>query len=200
MRARYRKNVFCLEGDWSNNSKQPCSSKPVFDLLGQTNPRFRYVHRVVETPGEFEHLIKKWTQKRYDDYPVLWLAFHGDRREGLSLGDQRRRDRTVSLDHLRQLLTGKCHNRYIHFSSCSVLDVHGHTLNSFLRDTDAIAVSGYEEDVTWMPSAVMEVLLLDEYQRVSRGVRSAHAVKSRMQQVARSLTKNLGFRMVVRKD
>jgi hypothetical protein len=99
-------------------------------------------------------------------FPLLYLAFHGDP-EVIYVGDKRRKDSSVSLDELGEMLRGKCTKQIIHFGSCSTLQTDKRNIDRFLRTTDALAVTGYRTAVGWMESAAFELLLFDALQGVT---------------------------------
>ncbi len=81
MRTRGQtKGIFCIEGMWSQDLRTPSSVEPLLDLL-DLNASIDYIHVDVATVEEFELFIGKWMQKRYDRYPILYLATHGSASE-----------------------------------------------------------------------------------------------------------------------
>ena len=193
------KGIFCLEGDWWQSIKRPSSVEPVLQLLKQSDRhRVPYIHRNVATRDALSYYVRKWTQKRYSGYPILYLGFHGSPGT-IHLGDGRFKDSEVTLELMLQDLTGKCEGRIIHFASCGVLDLHGSRLNSFLKQTGALAVSGYaSEDVAWLRSAAFEVLAFAAMQDNALTTRGARAIERRIRKELPVLAKELGFRMVTR--
>ena len=71
-------------------------------------------------------------------------------------------------------------------------------LEAFLRRTQAAAVSGFRRDVEWLHSAALEVLYLGALQNYSATAHGMRAVERDMNKLARSLMRQLGFRIVVR--
>lgn len=171
--------------------------EPVLHLLNSAAYfKVPYIHRGIGTRGEFEHWIRKWTCEGLSQYPILYLGFHGE--PGVLLvGEGRGRQREMTLDQLAELLGAKCKGKVIHFGSCSTLDVHGRTLNAFLRRTGALALFGYRGDTYWLDSAAFEVLLLGEIQQWSMTKPGMRAIERGVRDRAPGLTKRLGFRMVV---
>jgi len=157
-KRRKRLGVFCLEAEWRNNYKRPTTLRPAFELLASAES-VPFIHRNVATRQEFEHYVKLWLNKKYLDHPILYLGFHGN--EGaLLVGDQRREGRRVGLDELSGLINKRGKGRVIFFGSCSTLALHGNKINRFLRDTGLQGVMGYEKDIGWMDSAIMDIFLL----------------------------------------
>ena len=101
----------------------------------------------------------------------------------------------VTLDWLEGQLRGKCARRMIHFGSCSMLGVHGNRLNRFLRETGALAASGYLGEVNWIRSAAFELLVLTELQYGALRVTSLKKAEERVRAASAGLSTQLGWRM-----
>lgn len=194
-----RRNVFCIEGDWWNDVKNPWTVKPALELVRQVHKPFKYIHRTVATRPEFDHLLNIWVQRRHSDYPLLYLAFHGERQQ-LIIGDHRRSDSRVKLDDIASVLESRCNNRMLHFGSCETFSCDRRHLKRFLRKTGASAVTGYREAVDWLDSSLFEIQLIGslQYHTVSRqGLPAVRRdIMDRIGKVARSL----GFLMVTKWD
>ena len=192
-----RKGIFCLEGQWEPDLRDRTSVKPALVLLESSNePPVRYIHRDVGTVEEFEHYLRKWTQKRYSNYPVLYLSFHG-LKEGLLVGDHRRERGWVGLDRLGELVQGRCQGRVIHFGSCETLSGRTSRLHSFLETTGAAAICGYRRDVEWMKSTAFEILLLSRMQVCPFTTAGMTALMKHLRKEVPGLVRNLRFKMVV---
>jgi hypothetical protein len=189
------KGVFCLEGDWEPDLRVRTSVVPVLELLEKANePSIPFIHRGIGTLAEFEHYLRKWTQKKYAGYPILYLGFHGDPGV-LYIGD--RKSGEVSLDWLEERLAGKCRKRIIHFGSCGTMATHGNRLGRFFRKTGALAICGYRQDVDWVLSAAFEIVLLSALQENALTRAGMAAVNRRVRSQATRLARDLKFRMVV---
>lgn len=152
---------FCLEGEWDRDLRQRMSVEPVLELLERIRLA-RYIHRDVATLTEFEYYLKKWGQKGYHDFEVLYLAMHGEMGT-LHLG----KDSLVLAD-LAELLQGKAANRIIYFASCSTMLEDEGALKDFVKTIGARAAIGYWEDIGWLDAAGFEVFLLERLLRGSR--------------------------------
>lgn len=196
-----QKGIFCLEGAWEGNLKNNPSVEPLLDLLDQmaTNKR-RHVYRDVGTLEEFDYYLKVvWTQSRYHSHPILYLAFHGVP-GGLCVGDQRRQEAVVSLDHIETLVAGKLKRRIVHFGSCQTLDIHGNRLNHFLTKTKALAVCGYRKAIPWTVSAALDLVLFQQLQENALVVPGVLAAKRRIFAQMGKLARDLQFTMVVNRQ
>jgi hypothetical protein len=153
--------VFCLEGEWDRNLRLRNSVLPLLELLERLEVA-RSIHRDVATIEEFDYYLKRWAQKGYSDYQVLYLASHGDS-GSLELG----RD-SVTLNELGEKLAGRAAGRTIYFGSCLTLARYDDELTSFVKKVGAKAVVGYWETIPWLESAAFELLLLERMLRGSR--------------------------------
>lgn len=199
-KRRKGKGIFCLEGDWWNDLNQSGSVKPMLDLIS-AGAQFAVpsVHRDVATRDELGFYLRKWVQGRYKKYPLLFLAFHGS--EGaLHLSDGRRAESRVELDHLGELLEGRCAGRVIHFDGCSTVVGDVRHLKRFLTRTRALAVTGFTKDVPWLDAAAFDILLFGTFQRHALDRRGMASVKRRLLAETRGMAKALGFRMEIRPD
>lgn len=188
------KGVFCLEGHWYGDHRDTTSVYPILDLVHRFH-KMPFIHHKCSTIEEFRFSIKRWkTQSFHNKYPILYLAFHGEKGMLLVGKDN------VSLSELADLLEGKCRGVVIYFGGCSTLDIHGKTINNFLRTTGAIAALGYTNDVEWLISSAFDVLLMNELQMEpldSIGIRKIHEI---IIKEYGGLSKKIDFRMVINKS
>jgi hypothetical protein len=173
-----QKGIFCLEGLWDTDLRKTSTVRPILELL-RANCDIEYIYRDCATREEFEFYIKKWSQKTYNAYPVLYLAFHGEE-FGLRIGSY-----PYDLDDLANLLEKKCYHRIIIFGSCSTLRVDKRHLKRFLRKTEALAICGYRTDIDWMRSAAFELLLLSEIKENKFDGRGIKAIERKVSEVAK---------------
>lgn len=159
----------------------------------RVNCAIPYIARDCATREEFEYCVSKWTQRRYDAHPILYLASHGTQFT-ICLGAY-----DCGLEDLGTLLENKCRNRIIMFSSCETLQGDKRILIGFLRRTGALGVCGYQKQVDWMRSAAFELLLfsaMQDYEFSGRGITS---ISKRAYEAARAFA-DLEFRMVTAID
>jgi len=186
------KGIFCIEGLWDPDLRVSSSVEPLLDLLN-LNALISYIHMDAATHEEFEFYVKKWMQKRYDGYPLLYIASHGSE-SGIKVGDE-----AYSIEALADLLAGKCANRIIVFSSCSTLRIAKRELQRFLEKTEALAVCGYRVDVDWLRSTAFELLLFSQIQKNEFSGRGVEAIDRAATKIAGSF-KDLNFSIVTVKD
>jgi hypothetical protein len=127
----------------------------------------------------------------------LYLGFHGEE-ETIRIGDGREIGCRIHLEDLIEQLEGRCDRRIIYLGSCSTMKTDGRRLQSFLRRTGALAICGYKDDVDMLRSAAFELLLFDILLENALNLNGVKAMRRKLQTEARSLVKELGFRMVIR--
>lgn len=188
------KGIFCLEADWG--VQDSTTVEPILMLLkSMAGVRVPYVHRDVGTREEFDHYLRKWTNKTLSRFPILYLGFHGEPGY-LDVGEGRGASREVPIEEVAEQLERKCKGRVIHFGSCGTLRTHVRKLEVLRHRTGAAAFLGYKKDVSWVDSSAFEVLLLGELQRVDFNRSGMGVLERRLQAYAPGLVKRLGFRMI----
>ena len=187
-----RKSTFCLEGSWENDFRKSESVRPLLEALG-VNCSIPNIARDCATRKEFEYRVSKWTQRRYDSYPILYLASQGSRFM-VCLGAY-----DCGLDDLANLLENKYEHRIIMFSSCKTMQGDKRIPKRFLQQTGALAVCGYQMEVDWMKSAAFELQLFSAMQDSELSGRGIGAIARRADEVAK-MFKELEFRMVTVED
>ncbi|MCA9132709.1 MAG: hypothetical protein KDA45_06130 [Planctomycetales bacterium] len=192
-----RRGIFAIEGEWRSDLRQGLSFRPIIELLSTLDGRISFVHRDAATRAELFYYLDKWTQKRYSRYPILYLGYHGVQ-ESILIGDGRSRDRTLSLQELAKQLEGRCAERIIYLGSCETMNMDGRKLQSFLKQTGALAVCGYREQVNMLRSAAFELLLFHALMQNSLTIQGTRATERSIQRDEKPLCRDLGFRMVVR--
>jgi len=193
MRKRSQtKGIFCIEGLWDQDLRVGSTVQPVLELL-HLHENVQYIHREYATREEFEFYVKKWTQKRYKAYPILYLTSHGQE-GGIELGGE-----FYSIDKLAELLVSKCSNRVIMFSSCTTLKIPKNKLIHLLKQTEALLVCGYRVDVDWMRSLALELLLFSRMQDNEFSGRGVDAIAREAEELSTSFS-DLEFRVVTERD
>lgn len=195
------KGVFCLEGLWNTDLKNHSTVQPLLAFLKQ-NANIPYIYGDVGTPQEFEFYISKFSQKGYINYPILYLAFHGNESGGiLELSGKTK----YTISEIGDKLKGKCENKIILIASCNALKVDSRILKKFLEKSGALAICGYTNRVHWMRSSAFEMLLFDELQDREKVDNTIEAKVKRCMQLAKVFRHtdelmHVGFKMVSRAD
>lgn len=149
-----QRNIYCLEGNWNKHPKSKQSIKPILDLL-QTSCNVKYIYKRCLTKEEFISYLEKFTQKRYKNYPILYIAFHG-RKNKILIGNE-----YVTLKEISNLLEGKLEGKMVHFGSCSTLGTTERNISEFISTTKCKFISGYKRDVNYILSTAFELLYLE---------------------------------------
>jgi hypothetical protein len=79
-----------------------------------------------------------------------------------------------------------------------VLKLHGQKINSFLKQTGALAISGFTSDVDWIDSTIFDTIYLRELQGNTFTRPGMKAVQKRLKRKARQLWDDLGFHHKIR--
>jgi hypothetical protein len=191
MAKKFPKHVFCIEGNWEEKLSRYATVRPVLELL-QINAGIRFIYRDCSTKEEMSFLIDKWRQRGYDDYKILYLAFHG--RPGELIIDK---NITVTLEDLgASIKLPRGNRRLVYFGACSVLKGSKRPINRFLEQSGTKAVCGYTTDVAWIKSAALDLIAINEMQKFSMTHRGLAAAERSILESTRALAGRLGFRMV----
>jgi len=145
--------VFCLEGEWHSDLRKRHSVQPVLEFLERLG-KIKAIHRDVATVAELEYYLGKWTQAKYNDYTVLFLATHGDK----GVLEWSRGNKTT-LDELAGILGASAAGCYIYLGSCLTLFDERES-RAFLEKTGAEALLGYRKEVDHLEGAAFEIILL----------------------------------------
>jgi hypothetical protein len=187
------KNIYCIEGNWTHDLRDRRSIKTGLEFLehnSYSKKNVLHIHRQSSSLHEFENLLKESVFKKYDKYSILYLAFHGH--EGMLRVGKRS---TISIDGIAEILEEKAQNKIIHFGSCETLNVKKPQLNRFLKRTGALAVSGYEKTIDFMPSTFLDLLYFQFCQQYQK----MYLVEQDVKQYYGKLARELGFKMVYEK-
>ena len=102
-------------------------------------------------------------QKRFKQHTIIQLAFHGSQ-GSLHVGKRKQTD----FGTIAELLDGRAADKIIHFGSCSTLNIPARELRRFLKDTGALAISGYTKDVDFIERSVLDILYFRKCQEYRR--------------------------------
>ena len=130
----------------------PSTYPELLERLGQ----IKFIHRDVASIAEAENYLKKWSQRRYDDYVVLYIATHGDKGK-LRWGPRE----NMTLDELAKSLGDTASSCWVYLGSCLTL-FNEREVRRFVEQTGVEAVLGYRKEVDWIESAAFDVILLSE--------------------------------------
>lgn len=187
--AKYKKkNIFCIEGDWSNDLRDESSILTALQFLKHNSlekPNFIY-RRGINNDG-FCDLLKTSCLSKYEKFSILYLAAHGESRL-LNSGKKK----TISIDKIAEILDGKAKNKIVHFGSCQTLHkVSKKEMINFLSKTGAIAVSGYTKKIDFIPSTFLDILFFETCQKYHK----MYLIERDMKQYYSQLCRQMGFKM-----
>ena len=184
------KGVFCLEGFWFGDHRDKITVYPILDLA-HTYYNMPFLHHRCGTREEFEYSISRWKTKAFHKkYPLLYLAFHG-RNGKVFVGKDE-----ISLEELEEMLGDKCEGVVIYFGSCETLHVDRRRLMRFLKNTKALAVLGFRQEVDWLVSASFDILLLYYLQQHPYDSQGIEKINKDILLNCKSQVKRLDFRLV----
>jgi hypothetical protein len=188
-----KKGIYCLEGLWDYNLKDKSTVQPILELLEKSDV-CKHMYHSCATKDELEFFLKKWKQKKINSkFPILYLAFHG------SVGNILiTHNKSYSLRELGDMLEGSCSGKVIFFASCETLNTDERKIQSFLKQTNAIAAVGYKQEVEWMLATAFELLVLDAFQQDRFDSRGILNIEEKIKAYGR-LHHVLDFRMVINK-
>lgn len=183
--------IFCLEGMWFGDHRDSYSVQPILDLVHRLG-KIPYLYHRCGTYEEFEFSIKRWKVKSFHrKYPILNIAFHGDKGE-FKVGKE-----LVTLDDLAELLGEKCEGCVIYFGSCDTMKVDRRRLQSFMEKTKINAVLGYKSSVNWLRSAAFEIQMLYSFSQENIDINGLEKTKDFIFENTKRLAKELEFRMEI---
>ena len=163
--------VFCLEGEWDPDLRYPTTVRTLLDTM-QRCAGVPTIYRDIGTVQELEFYMRRWRQKRYSDYSVGWLAFHG------SPGYIHIGRKALSLTQLADAIGLRtCVGKTIYLGSCATMQ-DGAAVRELKTRTGARAVCGYTNDVDWMEAAAFELLLLSTLTRYEQTAAALRRVQS----------------------
>ena len=103
------KNIFCIEGDWTNDMRDTASIKTGLEFLehnSYSKKKVSHIHTRCSTLDEFESRLRESILKKYEQFGIMYFAFHGN--EGkLQIGKRL----TITLDEIADILENKAQNK-----------------------------------------------------------------------------------------
>ena len=155
---KYKKHIYCLEGDWQKDLRKQSTIHASLVFL-ETNCDIKYIHKHCGTSESLTYYLSQWKLKKYSNYSICYLAFHGFE-GGVLVGKNE-----VKLDEIAEILKDSCKDKIIFFGSCLVLQTERSKINDFLQKTGALCVCGYKVSVDFLASSVFEMLVMDMFQQ-----------------------------------
>lgn len=178
--------IFCLEGEWEKSLKPKYSVESYLKYLEEAFS-VRYIYRKVNSSVSLQKYLNILVQKRYEDYRVIYLAFHGN-----SKGIELDHSEFLNLDQLVELAGDSFQDRIIHFGSCRTLLGSESKLLDFKRSTGARIVSGYSRSVDFFDSSLLDMAFLKNIVEYERPGHIENWIKDKYPR----LSEDLGFKVI----
>lgn len=184
----YDKQIFCIEGDWHHDLRQKDSIENALKFMETAHVhKIRYIHRHASTKEELLNRINQYTAKKYEEFSIFYLAFHGVP-NGLKLNPKT----ILSLDELGEMCEGKLKNKILHLGSCETLKISKSQIKNLLHQTGALCISGFKKEVPFISSTIFDVLYFEMCQYYKR----MSVIESNMKKYYGKLIKELEFIMI----
>lgn len=164
--ARPNKGIVCFEAPWREarddfDGDAPLSVRPGIELVKRYIGYPNLFYRTASTMSEFRFHLHDYRGLTINDrrwYGILYLDFHGS--EGcIHLPGE---EEAVTLSDLADEIRETFKGFVIHLGSCSTLNSSRDDLDLFLKKTGASCILGYKEDIGWIESTVLDMLILNE--------------------------------------
>jgi hypothetical protein len=188
---KLKKNIFCLEGNWSTDLKDKSSIKYILDYLS-TYLDIDAIHRHCTTEDSLNYYLKEFTEAKYKEYSIIYLAFHGLPNQLHFSGSANGGDAFVELEDISKTCKDVLRGKIIYFGSCLTLNIDKRRINRFLKETKALAVIGYKESIDFTTSTALDMIVMETLQR-NRDMRK---VEEHIKKNYSQLSRMLKFRMV----
>ncbi|OFZ08888.1 MAG: hypothetical protein A2322_00660, partial [Bacteroidetes bacterium RIFOXYB2_FULL_39_7] len=122
-------------------------------------------HIKCDTKTELLKYLRQFTFKRYKNYQILYIAFHG-KSNCICTGKY-----STTLTEFGEVLENSLDGKIIHFGSCSTLKTTNKHIRDFLNITNADSISGYSKKIDFIDSTALDLLyfkLLQNYKHCTK--------------------------------
>jgi len=181
----YKKNVFCVEGDWQKDLRDNSSVRAALTFL-QQNLEVKFIYKQCGTRENLEYYLSLWKQRKYAPYSIGYFAFHGQP-ESIQVGKE-----FVTLDELGDMLMDSCQDKILHFGSCKTLNTDEKTIKRFLETTGALCVCGFESEINFVESSAFDMILIEMFQQY----KDIRMLDKALSKNYRSFIKRLQFKLI----
>jgi hypothetical protein len=155
----YIKHVFCLEGEFGKDLREPSSTRGALEFMRQ-NFDVKYIYKHCSNRENVKYFTGKWKDPRYRSYSIGYFSFHGEPgRIEPGFRDY------IKLEELGLMLKGACKNKVIHFATCKTINVEEKRIREFLKVTKALCVSGYAGGVDFFQGSIFDMIFIDMLQK-----------------------------------
>jgi hypothetical protein len=165
--ARQSNGIICIEMPWHSGNNEtdetrPKSVLPGLELISRYYGYLNLLYRTCATQTELKFHFDDFRGIRKnsrDRYGLLYFATHGSK-AALGLPGE---PAPLSLSDLAELM-GKTFSGFsVYFGSCSVMKCSDAELNDFQTATGSDMIVGYEADVDWIDSTILDILFLNKF-------------------------------------
>jgi len=181
---KYAKNIFAIEGEWTNRLTDKETIKSSLTFLEEIYG-IKHIFRKVNTFSSLLDYLHQGTKPSYKNYGIIVLAFHGSNK-GIELEGQ-----DISLTELANKCEGVLEDKLIHFSSCAILK-DDDDIKYFKKVTGAKKMMGYSRNIDFLESTLFDIALLQKLNEYDK----AGNVDNYLQNNYPSLYEKLGFKLV----
>lgn len=184
----YTKQIFCIEGDWHPDLREKDTIENALKFMETASGmKVKYIHRHCSTHEELHHRINEYNKRRYNQFSIFYLAFHGVP-NGLKLNPKQ----VLTLDELADMAENKLRNKILHLGSCETLNISRRDIKRFLNRTGALCISGFKKEVPFVSSTIFDVL----YFEMCQYYKQMNTIEKHMKNYYGKLMKELQFVMV----
>lgn len=113
------------------------------------------------------------------------LFFHG-LKNGIEINGD-----FITLEQIADEFKGKFENKIIHFGSCNTFNIPENQIREFMKKTGAIGVSGYQKEIDFISSTVVDIL----YFEMCQNYKTMLAIERNMFKNYKELCEVLKFKM-----
>lgn len=178
--------LWVMEGKWSNSVRDVRSVDPVLGALEGAR-RAHHVKHHINDADDLRLQLQRWGQAQHSRFNIGYIALHGAPAK-VYVGR-----RAVDLFDLGDCLTGgTLKSKFLHFGSCSVLDIGTKDQQALRQALGVKVVTGFTADVDWFESLAFELLLFEALTWYKRVDHAERYIKKNYGPLA----KRLGFVMV----
>lgn len=181
-----KSKIFCLEGEWDKSLKPKYSVESYLKYLDEAFS-VRYIYRKVNSSVSLQKYLNTIGTKKYQDYKVVYFAFHGDPR-GIELDHSE----FLDFDQLAKIAGDSFQDRIIHFGSCRTLLGSESKILEFKKMTGARIISGYTRSVDFFDSSLLDMAFLKNVVEYDRPGHIENWIKEKYPR----LSEDLGFKVI----
>lgn len=164
------KRILCLETEWGINNKNRLSDNASIRSLFQFIEKCEYLntsvsYRTVATVDELRYYLSQMPKAMYEDYEIVYLAFHGKRGRILlhKALEKNTVEDYVSLEQLGEMCSNDwLKGKHVIFGACLTLSAAESKIMEFKKRSGAESVVGYNKIVDFVKGSILDIALINE--------------------------------------